>query len=158
MTWEEYQNTDFYKESHPDWNERKSKEDLVEEEMRRYIGCLDAYHEKINEQIKKQEEENCEVDDCLYKDILLEDKDTEDRIVRYVTTKIFNGRVRGLLGVGNYKQALFRRFKYNVACVGSEWDWAGIERVVAENEDELSDILDGYRECEYDDYDYDYDY
>ena len=159
MTWEEYQNSDWYKESHPNWNYRPSREDKIEEEMRSYIGCLDEYREKINQQIEEQENtEDGDVDECLYNDSLLEDKDTEDRIVRYVTTKIFNGRVRGVLKVGNYKQCLLARYNYNVACIDSEWDWAGIDRVVASNQDELDDILIGYHECAYDDYDYDYDY
>ena len=159
MTWEEYENSDWYREAHPERFERRSTEDKIEEEMRRYIGCLDEYRERINEQIKMQEEKNDgDVDPCLYKEILLEDKDTDERIVRYVTTKIFNGRVRGILRVGNYKQCLLARYNYNIACINSEWDWAGIERIVASNEEELDEILIGYRECEYDDYYDDYDY
>lgn len=159
MTWEEYENSDWYKESHPNWNYRPSREDMIEEEMRRYLGDLDAYREQINEEIQKQEQESedGDVDECLYDGVLLEDKDTNEKIVRYVTTKIFNGRVRGILRVGNYKQCLLARYNYNVSCIESEWDWAGIDRVEASSQDELDDILIGYRECAYDDY-YDDDY
>ncbi len=140
MNWEEYQNTDAYKESHPNWNYRPSKAQLKEEEMRKCIADIDE-HEKFVAEHFSDDEEN-------------------PKIVTYVTTKIRNGRVCGMLGTGAYKECRMRAYEYNLACIGSEYDWAGVERVEAENLDELEDILDGYRElicesiCDYDDYEY----
>lgn len=159
MTWEEYENTDFYKESHPNWDYREPREVTIKNEMRDYINSVEEYEKRINDEIERQSEENDgEVDDCLRNGILPDDNDTEDKIVRYVTTKIYNGRVKGILKCGTYLQCLYARYEYNLACIGSEWDWAGIERIEAQNWDELDDIICGYRECAYDDYDYDYDY
>lgn len=157
MTWEEYENSDWYREAHPERFERRSREDKIEEQMREYLGCMDEYRERIEEQKKESCDDDGCYPECLDNGILIEDAPTDGRIVRYVTTKIFNGRVRGILRSGTYKECLLARYNYNVACIDSEWDWAGIERIVAENEEELDDILIGYRECEYDDY-YDYDY
>lgn len=164
MTWEEYQNTDFYKESHPDWNRRRSKEELIEEEMRDYLTSVDAYRDEIRKEIYLQENKDDgdgEVDECLYNDILPKDADTENRIVRYICTKLWNGRFRGILRIGTYLECLYARYNYNVACIESEYDWAGIERIEAKDQDELDEILNGYRESvEYydiygdDDYDY----
>ncbi len=156
MTWEEYENSDFYREAHPERFERRSKEDLVEEEMRRYIGCLDAYRKKLEEERQKFSDEDGDYPPCLDNEILVEDAPDDGKIVEYVTTKIFNGRVRGILTHGSYKKCLLARYNYNVECIESEWYWAGIERITALNHDELEFILFGYRECEYDDY-YDYD-
>lgn len=150
MNWEEFTNTDFYRESHPEEFEKPSREDKIAEEMRRYLGCLDAYNERIFALKEEQENDNDgDYDPCLDDGVLCEDKDTNERIVRYICTKLWNGRVRGILRVGTYKECLFARYNYNVACIDSEWDWAGIERIEAENEDELDDIIDGYREAEY---------
>ncbi len=158
MTWEEYQNTDFYKESHHNWNVKESREDKIRNEMRNYLGLIDEYNERVEERIKELEEKDEEVPDCLYDGTLPEDADNDKRIVRYITTRLWNGRVRGILRVGTYKECAYAKYNYNFNCIDSEWDWAGIERIEAADEDELSEILDGYRECEYYDYDYDYDY
>lgn len=154
MTWEEYQNTDFYKESHPNWNVKESREDKIRNEMRTYLGCIDSYDQRVQEMIDALEDNEEDIPDCLFDGILPEDADNDKRIVRYITTRLWNGRVRGILRVGTYKECAYAKYNYNFDCIDSEWDWAGIERIEAADEDELSDILDGYRECEYDDYDY----
>lgn len=141
MTWEEYENSDWYKESHPDWNYRPTREEQIENEMRAYLDAIDDYRENDKEK-----------DDELVE---------QGKIVRYVTTKCWNCRVRGLLSSGTFEQCRMRMYDYNVSCIGSEWEHAGIERIVADNEDELEEIINGYIEeaIEYDMYgDYDYDY
>ena len=162
MNWEEYQNTDFYKESHPYWNYKKSREELIEDEMRGYLANVDAYRKEIEDEISRQEsnEDDGVADECLYDNILPKDADTDNKIVRYICTKLWNGRFRGILRIGTYLECLYAKYNYNVACIDSEYDWAGIERIEAKDQDELDEILDGYRESVeyYDIYGDDYDY
>lgn len=151
MTWEEYESSDWYREAHPERFERKSKEDKIAEEMRQYLACIDEYNERVEEQKEKYIDEDKDYPECLDKGITVEDCPPEG-VVTYITTKIFNGRVRGILRQGTYKECLLARYNYNVSCINSEWDWAGVKRITAQDADELDDILIGYRECEYDDY------
>lgn len=163
MDWETYQNTDFYKESHPNWDEKESSEIKIENEMRRYLASLDDYRKQVEEEIERQENENedGEAEECLYDGVLPKDADNEERIVRYITTKLWNGRFRGILKVGSYQECLYARYQYNVECIDSEWDWAGIERVEVKNQDELDEVIEGYMDAAaeieiYGDYDYEY--
>ena len=142
MNWEEYENSDWYREAHPDWNYKPTREELIEREMRDYLADIDAYREE-----QRLAEEN-------------EDEDGDEnpkKIVTYITTKIWNGRVRGVLCTGSYEKCRYRKYEHNVACIGSEWDWAGIERIEAENQDELEEIINGYMEIEYEPYYDEYD-
>lgn len=147
MDWETYQNSDFYKESHPNWDERKPREERIADEMRRYLAALDGYRKQVEEEIARQESEDEEAEECLYDGILPKDADNDERIVRYVTTNLWNGRYRGILKVGSFQECLYARYEYNVACIDSEWDWAGIERIEAKDQDDLDDIIAGYREA-----------
>lgn len=162
MNWEEYENSDWYRESHPNWNEKPSREEKIADEMRRYLFDMDEYKKKVQKEIERQEKENDGdvKDECLLGGILPDDYDNEERIVRYVTKRLWNGRFRGILKIGSYEQCLFARYEYNVACIDSEWDWACIERIEAKDEDDLEDIIVGYHEAAQeaeiygDDYDY----
>ncbi len=145
MNWEEYQNSDWYREAHPERFERPTKRDKEEELMRGYLWSLDAYRE---EKRKKQEEED-------------NDEETTPTVkCTYIVTKLWNCRVRGILYHGDYESCLYRQYQYNLACIDSEWESAGIKRIEYNDDDELDEILNGYRECEYefeyDDYDYEY--
>lgn len=160
MTLEEYHNSDWYKESHPYWNYKPTREEKIENEMRQYLGCIDAYRERVNNVIEAYEKEEKDIPYESYNNrILPEDCDSEERIVRYVTLKLWNGRMRGILATGNYYKCALARYNYNVACIDSEWDWASVERIEAKDEDEFDEILISYREeVEHDDiYGYDYD-
>ena len=150
MNWEEYENSDWYRESHPNWNYKPTREELIEGEMRSYLADLDAYREE-----QRLAEENEDDEDAEGK--VDENGENPKKIVTWITTKIWNGRVRGVLCTGDYEKCRYRKYEYNVACIGSEWDWAGIERIEAENQDELEEIINGYLEIEYEPYYDDYD-
>ena len=158
MNWEEYQNTDFYKEAHQD-DYKETREEKIENEMRRYLGCIDEYRERVNNAIAAYEKEDKDIPYESYNNrILPEDCDKEERIVRYVTLRLWNGRMRGILATGNYYKCALAQYNYNVACIDSEWDWASVERIEAKDEEEFDEILIAYREeIEHDDiYGYDY--
>lgn len=161
MTWEEYQNTDFYKESHPDWNHKPSDAELKEELMRSCLSDIDYHREELkkNQFIEVDGEEYDQIDDGeVY--VTEEGKVLK---VTYVCASTWNGRMNGLLGEGDYESCRMRKYEYDLANMRNEWQWACIEKVTYETDEELEEILDGYRElsydsiCDYDDYD-DYDY
>ena len=74
MTWEEYENSDWYREAHPERFEKRSREDLIEDEMRRYLGCMDEYRARIAKQKKEFSDENDDYPECLDNDILIEER------------------------------------------------------------------------------------
>lgn len=158
MSWEAFQNTDWYRESHPDWDRKPTTEELKEGCMREYINAVDSYRERMREQAEAFAEkyDGAEFDDsCEY--------DENGNVIAkatYVCTKIRNGHVYGLLGRGTYEQCQMRKYEFNLANIHNEWELAGVERITYTSEDELDDILIGYREAayEYDMYGYDDDY
>ena len=124
MNWEEYQNSDFYREAHPERFERRSEDELKFEQMASCVDDIKDYYAN-----DEQKDEECEENGTH---------------VTYVAIKLWNSRFRGILTKGSYEHCRMKTCEYNIACIGSEWDSAGIERIEYEDEDELSDIICGY--------------
>ena len=151
MNWEEYQNTDFYRESHqskPDLRSQQQKtNDKREELMRNYIVSIDC-HDFDNDG-----------------DVYHEDTAMFTRTL-YAAVKMYGRRTVGFLGYGDYRQAMMLVYDYNVSCINDEWSFARVEKIVVEGsteselEEALEDTLLGYRELsfemsmEYEDFDW----
>lgn len=154
MTWEEYQNTDFYKESHVSDDYRTAKEKFQDEKTDLVLSCA--------EDINMYRNEN-NGDYIETKDGEVYDKDTVEILddgtvlnVTYVCATTWNGRVNGIICSGDYEKCRLAKMEYDIQHIKCEWQWAVINRITYSNEDELEEILIGYREC--DDYWWDEDY
>ena len=155
MTWEEYENSDWYRESHPNEDYRSPEEKLRDKKaelMRECVYDIDNYRKQTNGYIEHNGELYEKTSHRLVEDTVLN--------TTFVCAKTWNGRVRGIICSGSYEQCRMAAYEYDVANINNEWEWACVEEITYSNEDELDDILNEYRElsCEpyydYDDYDY----
>lgn len=142
MTWEEFTNSDFYKESHHD-EYRETRDEKEETLMREYLADIDAYREST--------EEN-ESEDPLY------DAEHEEVKTIYFCYKMWNGRIRGILKSGTYEECRKAKYNYDLACIDSDWDYGMVKRIEYHDEEELEEIRVGIADdvC-YGDYYGDYD-
>lgn len=147
MTWEEYQSTDAYRESHRDERTKKEREeDLLYKFMKRYM-------EGIEEWNKRDAEARADGKRGADEDFI----DAEGRLhhVIYFVLRKYQSRTTGCITCGDFKHCWKAVYDYNVSCISSEWDWATLEReeiVVAdakELDEEIEAIIEGYRELNY---------
>ena len=151
MNWEEYQNTDFDRESHQSDIDTRSRQEIVRDEKIRLMrGCIDDI-----------ENHDYDKDGDFYN----EETAMFERTL-YVAVKKFELRSVGFLGCGDYRTVRMMVYDYDVSCINDEWSFAVIDKIVLEGstESELQDALDatleGYYELsfsnsmEYEDYDY----
>ena len=135
MTWEEYTNTDFYREAHHD-DYRETREEKEENLMREYLADIDAYRETCSEFAA----DNADEEDPLYK---AEHSDVKST---YICCKMWNGRITGILKTGNYEVCRKAKYDHDLACIDSQYDYGMVKRIEYHDDDELEQILDGYRE------------
>lgn len=163
MNWEEYQNTDWYRESHQSDDYRTKEERIADEKenlMRNYLSDLDEYREQHDGYFETSDGELYEKTD--YELVEVEGEEPVVMRVTYVCCTTWNGRVNGMLCSGSYQHCRMKKYEYDLSHMNSEWQWAAVEKITYSTNDELEEILDGYRElacepyCDYDDYDYDY--
>lgn len=151
MNWEEYENSDWYREAHPERFEKPTRAQQVENLMRDYLSDIDEFRKQISDE--ETFEHNGEVYECSSHELV----EGVVMNVAYVCAPTWNGRVRGVLACGSYEECRLKKYEYDLAHLNSEWEWACVEKITYTNDDELDDILIGYRECEYEDYAYDSD-
>lgn len=162
MSWEEYQCTDAYRESHPKEREL-TKHEKIEELMRNCIYDIDEHNKWLNEH-NFPKDKNGEVYDMFDREVVIGedgkvvvDENGNPLCVIYICATTWNGRIKGYTTCGSYKACRMAVFNYDVANLYNEWQWAVVARETYTTEDELDDILIGYREsCYEDDYDYEY--
>lgn len=135
MNWEEYLDSDFYKESHhDDYHEtREHKEEML---MREYLADIDAYRENCRDFADGNVDEDdpqCDAEHSTTKSI-------------YICCKMWNGRIRGILKTGGYEECRKAKYDHDLACVDSQYDYGMVEHIEYTDDDELEAILDGYRE------------
>jgi len=157
MNWEEYMNTDAYRESHPNWDYRPSIEEQKEDLMRSYINDVDEHDNWLREHQMIKLDNGEAIDQIEDGEVEVTD-DGDIRRVMYVCAKTWNGHLTGLLCVGTYKECRMKMYEYDLACLRSDYDWACVLRETYETDEERDAIIDSYRElaCESVlDYDYD---
>lgn len=132
MNWEEYENSDWYREAHPERFERESPQDkelrLTEDEMRTYLSRIDEYRERI----AAKEEDSC-------------DNEEEPKRENWVAIATWNCRPRGILAAGDFEKCALACYKHNIACIHSDWDYSCMERMSddpEEFEEELIGLMD----------------
>lgn len=145
MNWEEYENSDFYRESHPEKFERESPIDkerrLTEDEMRTYLGRIDEYRKRRQDDEEKAYEQG-----------------EEPKRENWVAIATWNFKPCGVLAAGDFETCALACYKHNVACIHSDWDYSRLERMSDDPEEfdeeliALRDDIAGF-ECGYYDYD-----
>lgn len=156
MTWEEYEATDFYRESHRDERSQEEREeDLLYTFMKRYMDGIEDWERRNNE--AKKENPHCGIDDDFI------DSDGNLHHVIYFALRKYGSRTTGCIACGDFKHCWKAIYDYDVKCIRSEWDWATLEREeivcddVTKLDEYIEDTIDGYRELNYcDPYEYDY--
>ena len=153
MNWEEYTNSDWYRESHQ--NEFNTYKPSPEQQritlMRECLSSIEGHRDSVKE---------FEYDGEVYNSDEYEIVDGELMHVTYLCKRLWNGRYRGFIKNGTFEECVMARYDFNVANIGNEWEWASVEKVLYHDREELDDILCGYMddamEIEiYGDYDYD---
>ena len=151
MNWEEYTNSDWYRESHQESYYRPTEEEQRMTLMRECISSIDEHRDTVKE---------FEYEDEIYNSDEYDIVDGELMHVTYICKRLWNGRFRGIIKNGTFEECVMARYDFNVANIGNEWEWASIERIVYRDKDDLDDIrcayMDDAMEIEiYGDYDYD---
>ena len=162
MTWEEYQATDFYRESHrDDRSQREREEDLLYTFMKRYMDGIEDWEQR-NAEFRKTHHIDNDDEQGIDDDFI--DNDGNLHHVIYFVLRKYGSRTTGCITYGDFKHCWKAIYEYDVKCIKSEWDYATLKReeIIVDNvndlQEEIENTIDGYRELSYcDPYDYYYD-